>query len=277
MSPSDRERAELPPRRPLPVQPRPGATPALPKLPVGYPLSYFADTEPFAMWLRGISAERPAQKGRPPKKTPPRGEPPKLPGWMDDVRLVRFTSRRISRITKKEPYTGIYDGPARPYSGAYEYIVEFTTTREIALALPEPKGTIALFGRTIKKGETPARLRLRFIVDAVHGRLIRVDISGALRFKLSQSLVRPVQEHNHQWINSPHHTHVVVPLGGSMITLGRSLRPRIVPPLSAPPLTVRIGPTAMVARLTVAKIDITGSAARPRIRFNKIRLVYLIH
>src|SRR5438552_5760788 len=113
------------------------------------------------------------------------------------------------------------------------------------MALPEPKGTIALFGRAIKKGETPARMRLRFIAESTRGRLIRVDISGAIRFRLPQSLVRPVEEYDHQWVDSQNPTHVEVSLGASTITLSRGLRPQIVPPLKAPPLTVRIGPTAM--------------------------------
>jgi hypothetical protein len=271
---ADRNHSELEPELPMPVRPLPGGLP-LPKVPEGYPLSDFADTEPFATWLRGTGARRPIRKGQQPIKRPPRGGDNTPPAWTRDVRLVRFTSRRISRITKKEPYTGRFDDPLRPYSGAYEYIVEFTTTREIALALPEPKGTVALFGRAIKQGQTPARMRLRLIVESAHGRLIRVDISGAIRFRLAQSLVRPVEEDDHQWVNSQSHTHVEVPLGVSTITLSRGLRPRVAPPLKAPPLTVRIGPTGMIAKLTVARIDITGSAAKPKIRFNKIRLLYL--
>jgi hypothetical protein len=273
MNASDSGRTS-PPRRP-PITP-PTFTPldSLPQLPDGYPLSYFAETEPFATWLRrtgggGLIERRPSRKK--PGTPKPAGPPP----WTDDVRLVRFTSRRISRPTKKEPYTGKYDHPLRPFSGAYEYIVEFTTTREVALALPEPKGTVAVFGRDMKEGDSPARMRLRFIVLPPNGRLASVDISGDIRFRLPQGLVRPLDEENHQWVNSTTHTHVVVPLGNARLTLARGLRPRLSRQLLPPPLTVRIGATGLVVKLAVARIDITGTAAKPRIRFKRVRLVYL--
>jgi hypothetical protein len=257
-------------------QPIPGIR-AIPAIPVGYPLSYFAMREPFASWLRIGRDARPPDRGprRKGQKKPPK--PPETQGppeWTNYVRLERFTSRRISRFSKIEPYSGKYDDPNRPYSGAYEYIVEFTTTRQIAIALPEPKGTVALFGTAVKPGRPPGRLRLRFIVEPKNGTLIRLDISGALRFRLPRSLVRPVVEHNHEWVDGEI-KHVVVPLGRSMLTLSRGLRPRVSPPLAAPSVTVRLGATPLVAKLGFAHVDISGTAAKPRIRFKKIRLVYI--
>jgi hypothetical protein len=251
----------------------------MPSIPVGYPLSYFADTEPFASWLGHVTKPQKGIKAKPDKKQKPEKPPSRCvptipPEWTNHVRLERFTSRRISRISKKEAYTGIFDHAQRPYSGSYEYIVEFTTTREIAIELPEPKGTAALFGNQVVKKGPPDRLRLRFIVEPKDGRLVRLDISGTISFRLPRTLVSPVVEHNHRWIDAPT-THVILPLGNSILSLNRGLRPVLTPPLRAPSLAVRLGQTDMVAQLGGAQVDISGTAAKPRIRFNKIRLAYL--
>lgn len=218
--------------------------PSIPDIRKGYPLSYFATTEPFATWLRhGVTV------------------------WTD-VYIERFSSRRMD------------DSSPWPYNGAYEHILEFTTTRDIAIALPEPKGVIALFGEYDKKKEpdgAPARLRLRFIVEPKYGQLIQLDISGAIRFRLPQSLVRPVIARDDHWDNDPNTTHVVVPLGNSIISLVRGQRPELSSPLVAPDVTVRIGQTGIVARLNVARIDIAGTATEPKLQFSKIQFVYLTH
>jgi hypothetical protein len=228
----------------------------------GYPLSYFAGTEPFAAWFHDSLSSSESQ-GDERERTPDSLPSANPLAWTEDVYLERFSSDEIT---------------SGPNTGAYEHILEFTTTREIAILLPEPKGVVALFGNYDKKKEEddePARLRLRFIVESKYGQLMQLDISGAIRFRLPQSLARPVVERERRWVDDPKHTHVLVPLGDSRLTLQRGLPPTLSSRLRAPDVTARIGETNVVANLTVARVDIAGTAARPKIQFKKIRLVYL--
>jgi hypothetical protein len=231
----------------------------IPFVPAGYPLSYFANTEPFATWLRhGRAQSRNMASGIMQAPRPRPDAPTRPPEWTEHVRLELFTSRRLY-----------------PY-GPYEHIVEFTATKMIAISLPEPKGTIALFGKEVKKDEPPPRLRLRFIVEAKYGHLDRLEISGAVRFQLPHSLVRPVFERDGRWVAALKR-HVVLPLGGSTLTLRRGARPKLSAPLAAPAVAVQLARTGLVVSLASAVVDIAGSPARPKLQFQKVRLVYLHH
>lgn len=227
----------------------------IPFVPVGYPLSYFANTEPFATWLRRGRAQ-PRNMAGGVMQAPGPDAPARPPEWTEHVKLELFTSRRLS------------------LNGPYEHIVEFTATTRVAIALPEPKGTIALFGKEVKKHEAPPRLRLRFIVEAKYGLLSRLDISGAIRFQLPHSLVRPVSERDGRWVNA-RNRHVVLPLGSSTLTLRPGVRPKLSAPLAAPALTVQLAQTGLVVSLTSAVVDVVGRPARPILQFQKVRLVYL--
>ncbi|WP_434994284.1 hypothetical protein [Arthrobacter sp. Ld5] len=174
--------------------------------------------------------------------------------------MERFTGQRVTK------------GPLR---GSYQHIVEFSATREISIELPQPHGMVALFGRnrTVKE---PDRCRLVFIREPEHGQLSGVDISGALRFRLPRGTARPVIERNGRWQDAET-THVIVPLGNAVISLRRGRTPHLSRPLDVPPLTVRLGPTQMVAKLIATRVDLAGTASRPRIRFSGVRLTYLSH
>jgi hypothetical protein len=220
-----------------------------------------------------MAAEKHRAPNQGPGFDPGLGAPSGPAEWTRHVRLERLTGHRIVK------------GPLR---GHYQYIVEFSTTREIPIELPQPKGTVVLFGRTRqllfdrtpKKDKRPQaepdRCRLVFIREPKRGQLMGVEISGALRFRLSRGMVRPVVERNGAWVDAET-THVIVPLGNAKISLRRGLPPKLSRPLNVPPLTVRLGPTQMVAKLIATRIDLAGTSAKPRLRFKGVRLTFLAH
>ncbi len=227
---------------------------SMPIVPVGYPLSYFANTEPFKTWLRYRQVETPGTAVNALTPRPSANQRP--PAWTEHVNLELFTSRRLSA------------------EGPYEHIVEFTATTPIAIALPEPKGTIALFGKEIKKHESPPRLRLRFIVEPKYGHLDRLEVSGTISFQLPHSLIRPVFVREGHWVTA-RTRHVVLPLGRSTLTLRPGVRPKLSTPLAAPILTAQLTRTGLIVSLASAVVDIVGPPARPTLQFQKVRLVYL--
>jgi hypothetical protein len=230
---------------------------------VGYPLSYFANDEPFASWFRGLLRNASVKKQRTPLKKPGKVIKPdktankEIPEWTEHVFLDSFKTNIIDK---------------GPYKGSYEYITDFSSGREIAIEVPRPQGTVLLFGREIKKGQTMDSCRIKFILEPKYGRLVQLEISGAVRFRLSRNLVMPVIERNKTWVDVPT-KHVIVPLEGARLILGKNTRPRLTSPLHINDIIVRIAKTEMIVKLS--ELDLGGTAVSPKIRFKKACLMYI--
>jgi hypothetical protein len=224
----------------------------------GYPLSYFAGTEPFATWLhKGRSVQiRSSNHTDPP---PTDSSVPVAPAdWMDHVHLATFTSRLI---------------PAGPRSeGGYEYVMEFTTTLQIAIAIPRPQGMSILFGTPPKAGKPPDRLKLRLLLEPKYGRFQRLDISGDVRFRFPRGLIRPVVERNGRWVDASV-SHIAASLGPSILRIDADGFPRVIGRIVLPNVTARIGRTDVVAKLKW--VDVAGTVTSPKLRFKDIQIVYL--
>ena len=250
------------------------------KTPESFPLSYFADSEPFATWFRSV----PRDGGRPIMHTSvltgpqpgtgfptftTRPEPPGMtggqfvpsahpwpPAWTETVHLERFSSRRIERGA---------------FSGSYQYLLQFSATQEIVIDLPQPPGLAVLFGGPVKENQIPDRVQLRYVLDPKTGGLNVIEVTGAMRFRLPRGLVCPVKEFNGRWVDAQPR-YVVVPLAPATLRWIPGKPMQVTRPLVAPDLLVRIGQTDLVARL--GHIEFSGTANRPTISFTRIRLVY---
>lgn len=231
---------------------------------VGYPLSYFANDEPFASWFRGLLRNVPeTKKQNTPLKKPGKVVRPdkipneEIPEWTEHVFLNSFKTNIIEK---------------GPYKGFYEYVTDFSASREIAIEVPRPQGTVLLFGREVKQGQTMDSCRIKFMLEPKYGSLVQLEISGAVRFRLSRNLVMPVVEKNRSWVDVPA-KHVIVPLEGARLILGKNTRPRLTSPLHISDITVRIAKTEMIVKLS--ELDLGGTSANPKIRFKKACLMYI--
>jgi len=235
-------------------------------IPTGYPLSAFSTIEPFASWYKKIFLKngnnnktfrpRPGKKTSPVQAPNPPSNTLKLPEWLDYVFLEDMKSNRIEK--------GIF-------KGHFEYTVDFSARKEVAILVSQPKDTVILFGRDKKAGEKSEYCRIHFILEPKYGTIIRLNISGNLRFLLSNSLVKPVVENNGHWIESAQ-KHVEVPLDDAVLKLGRGIAPRLSDTLRVPDVTVQIAGTTIVAKLS--QVELGGTALKPKVRFLKTRLVY---
>ncbi len=244
----------------------------------GYPLSHFANTKPFSVFFKmldkqnGLSAKHENQsldKNKKESKYLEHTTEPCIPDWAKNVRLVTFQSKKLEKNKHND----------------YEYLLEFTTTREVKILLNEPKGTIAIFGYNTntpmkklttqndqEKPQSLSHLSLRLILDGSNGAVKQTFINGDLRFQLPRGLVRPVKMRNGYWVEATPKA-LIVKLGASIINLTRGSRPKLSQPLYLPSNTiVRIGKMPLVVRL--GKIDLGGTASHPKLQFLDTQLVY---
>jgi len=226
--------------------------------PDGYPLSYFAGTEPFSSLFRKIVHQK--------LKHLPENErlaQSALPEWFQHIRLTQFKANPPSDVKED-----------------YEYKIEFSVWKKVRVLLDEPKGTIAIID-VYKNGDdiSPGKLNLRFVLEKRSRRIRKLDIEGDVQFQLPRGLVRPVHLNElGKWVDSGKDERggprfVIVPLGAARISLAREVIPKFSQPLKLPRNTIaRIGRSGMVAKL--GSIDIAGRREKPELRFQGLEIVF---
>lgn len=274
----------------------------------GLPLSYFAHTKPFDSLFARIAAQygmSSAGDSANVRYDPKQGRRPtvatralRLPEWVHHVRLTKFTTRFLPEIVDIQIGPDATRKPPRkekPASG-YEYLLEFSTDRDVRILLNQPMCTIAVFGppgtrsgkdpagkkpkfrddlpiRGLRGEQSPreAVMSIRMILERNAGRLMELDIKGDLRFQLPRGLVSLLSRAGNKWVAAGNSV-VSVPLDDATIYVKRGRRPRLSRPLDfAPETIVRIGRSTVVARL--GKLAIGGSAKHPKLRFDDIDII----
>ncbi len=275
----------------------------------GYPLTYFVTTKPFDSLFAKLSRYQETRDSRDSHSgqewccckckdhQAATDEPAALPEWVHHVRLTKFIARETTNpgITRpdllsrhKPPAKGLNKKDVSP--SGFEYLLEFSTDMDVRILLAQPICTVAVFGppreastpwknpsiRSVADREsghrsTPrGKLSIRMVLEKTAGRLIALDIKGDVRFQLPRGLVSLVSRVDDRWVATDEPT-VNIPLGDSTIFLRRGERPRLSHPLTFGHDTiVRIGKSNVVARL--GKLDLGGTARRPKLRFHDVDL-----
>lgn len=254
----------------------------------GVPLSYFSQIEPFATWFSLNTKKKQSKKSKKGDFTvqnpievvdPVEGIDTNNPEengkhWTENVFLEKFQTSKI---------------PKGIFRGCYRIYVEFSAYQPIVIALSNPKGTAAIFGKHLKRKEIPEKitkqkkapekiikpkeeaekLKLAFILDAKHGYWKQVQIFGDLRFRLPLAMVTRVTEDNYLWKPTAEQ-HIEVPLSHSKITLNRGAAPTLSNPLTMPNVSMRIAQSNLIAK--ISSLNLSGTLRKPKIIFNNIKL-----
>lgn len=176
-------------------------------VPEGFPLSYFAQTEPVAQFFRILGEKKAnpkvdlygARNGfaaglaradrlrtRQPVRERPADRnanaPPPIPGWAKHVRLITFRAKKLDGSADRRA-SGKNPARDRKTPPDIEYLIEFTTEREVKILLPQPQGVIAIFGRGEQGGSRPGdRIVRSYIADRMR------KMSGSDQKKLAANL-----------------------------------------------------------------------------------------
>lgn len=260
----------------------------------GYPLSYFANTEPFTMLFEILSKQNRVCNQNActekEKKASQEKQNKCIPEWTQHVRLVTFEQNIINSKHKD-----------------YEFLFEFTTSKKVKFLLTEPAGTVAVFGSTeehsdddlqynnvsglsersmskkniknslinrkVNRDTKPSpHLSLKFLLNGKNGAIKQIFIKGDLLFRLPRSLVKPVKKVNNYWVDSIQ-KNLLVKLGNSEITISRGKAPTLSNPIQLPDDTiVRIGGKALVAQ--IGGINLGGTAQKPKLQFTETQFIY---